>query len=554
MEKFEIIIKKVKSIIKRFIRWIIERLKKVFFLAKKHKKITFVIALILLIILLTFSVIKIKEKIENNVDISKSTHAIIVDGDTYFYKNAKESKFGLIDKLSIGEEVYIVDEIEDKEGNSWYKVKSISRDRVGYIKKNSVDFYEMSESSENVLMSDVSKFDIQYGHIKDKSDFEVFLLKQNINYVYIRAGGRGYGEAGNFYYDTEYKSFIEACEYLKIPYGFYYINNAKDDTEIKEEVEFMKDFIEKNSGEYYLLPLVIDLEDFEGEGRLDKLWSKRGDLTQKVVDEFSNNDIDTIVYCNAKLANKYLKNVNAKFWVAYYDQKNAIPTIWYDETNQGKNASSTFKSKIIAWQFTENGIGDDRYKVDMSIVKNVFFKNKVEEAKAKKKAQEEAKTDEEQNLANIIDDNETSENNIENNTIDNTVTNEINNQIEIEDEKQGYMVDIQIGDKVFKATLYDNETNKALIKEFPIIMNMKELNGNEKYYDFTKIFPTKIENVGNIKKGEIMLYGSNCLVLFYDSFATSYSYTKLGYINDITGLKEALGTGDVTVRFSISEN
>ena len=48
-----------------------------------------------------------------------------------------------------------------------------------------------------------------------------------------------------------------------------------------------------------------------------------------------------------------------------------------------------------------------------------------------------------------------------------------------------------------------------------------------------------------------MLYGSDCLVLFYENFSTSYNYTKLGYIENSEDLKEALGNRDINVIFSI---
>ena len=33
-----------------------------------------------------------------------------------------------------------------------------------------------------------------------------------------------------------------------------------------------------------------------------------------------------------------------------------------------------------------------------------------------------------------------------------------------------------------------------------------------------------------------MLYTDNCLVIFYKSFDTSYSYTKIGHINNLPDL------------------
>jgi len=49
--------------------------------------------------------------------------------------------------------------------------------------------------------------------------------------------------------------------------------------------------------------------------------------------------------------------------------------------------------------------------------------------------------------------------------------------------------------------------------------------------------------------GDLMLYGNNTLVLFYESFNSSYSYTKLGYVDNPTGLAAALGNGNVVVKF-----
>lgn len=108
---------------------------------------------------------------------------------------------------------------------------------------------------------------------------------------------------------------------------------------------------------------------------------------------------------------------------------------------------------------------------------------------------------------------------------------------------------ITIKNKKYEAVLYDNSTTKELIKKFPITITMSDLNGNEKYYNFSKSFSTSSENVANINKGDIMLFGDNCLVIFYKSFSTRYKYTKLGYIKNTEDLENSFGKGDIEITF-----
>lgn len=115
----------------------------------------------------------------------------------------------------------------------------------------------------------------------------------------------------------------------------------------------------------------------------------------------------------------------------------------------------------------------------------------------------------------------------------------------------GSKMNIKIGTNAFTATLYDNATATAFKSMLPMTINMVELNGNEKYFDLSSSLPASASNSGTIQTGDLMLYGSNTLVLFYKSFSTSYSYIQLGRIDNIAGLTTAVGSGNVTVSFEL---
>lgn len=110
-------------------------------------------------------------------------------------------------------------------------------------------------------------------------------------------------------------------------------------------------------------------------------------------------------------------------------------------------------------------------------------------------------------------------------------------------------IKITVNSQTFTATLLDNNSAKAFKEMLPLTITMTELNGNEKYYDLPNSLPTNSSNPGTIKNGDLMLYGSKTLVLFYKTFSTSYSYTKLGSIDDVIRLASALGSENVTVTF-----
>lgn len=127
----------------------------------------------------------------------------------------------------------------------------------------------------------------------------------------------------------------------------------------------------------------------------------------------------------------------------------------------------------------------------------------------------------------------------------NEVTNGASNALNTDSMK----LKITIGTNTFTATLYNNETVTAFKSRLPLTINMSELNGNEKFFDLPNNLPANASNPGTIQAGDLMLYGSNTLVLFYKTFSTSYNYTRLARINNPSELAAALGSGNITVKF-----
>lgn len=106
-----------------------------------------------------------------------------------------------------------------------------------------------------------------------------------------------------------------------------------------------------------------------------------------------------------------------------------------------------------------------------------------------------------------------------------------------------------VNGREFKASIDDSEAGRAFMELLPLRFEMEEMNGSEKRRYLSRKLPTAAEAVGSMESGDIMLFGASCLVLFYDSFETSYSYTRIGRIDDPDGLKAAAGRFDADVAF-----
>lgn len=122
-----------------------------------------------------------------------------------------------------------------------------------------------------------------------------------------------------------------------------------------------------------------------------------------------------------------------------------------------------------------------------------------------------------------------------------------------EDNPMNRNITITVGGTSFAATLADNETARAFAAMLPMTIQMNELNGNEKYHYLDSSLPTGSYRPGTIRTGDLMLYGSDCIVLFYETFSSSYSYTRLGQVDNPDGLAKAVGSGNVSVKFEMRQ-
>lgn len=107
-----------------------------------------------------------------------------------------------------------------------------------------------------------------------------------------------------------------------------------------------------------------------------------------------------------------------------------------------------------------------------------------------------------------------------------------------------------IGERRFAITLADTDAARAFAAQLPLTLEMAELNGNEKHADLPQALPTDASRPGTIHNGDLMLYGSNTVVVFYETFRSSYSYTRLGCVDDPSDLGRVLGRRSSRVIFS----
>ena len=110
---------------------------------------------------------------------------------------------------------------------------------------------------------------------------------------------------------------------------------------------------------------------------------------------------------------------------------------------------------------------------------------------------------------------------------------------------------ITIGQHRFAAELADTAAATELRDLLPLTLNMADHLRNEKHAELPRTLSRNDSHPGRIQAGDIMLWQGNTLVVFYESFDSAYSYTRLGKIREVENLKAAVGRGHIEMSFSI---
>ena len=125
-----------------------------------------------------------------------------------------------------------------------------------------------------------------------------------------------------------------------------------------------------------------------------------------------------------------------------------------------------------------------------------------------------------------------------------------NNKQEVNNEMK---MNVNVNGQDFIATLELNSAVDAFVQMMEagtVTLQLRDYSGFEKVGPLGQSLPAS-DRQTTTHVGDIVLYQGDQIVMFYGS--NSWSYTRLGHIDDLTGWKEALGHGDVTVTFSVED-
>ena len=125
------------------------------------------------------------------------------------------------------------------------------------------------------------------------------------------------------------------------------------------------------------------------------------------------------------------------------------------------------------------------------------------------------------------------------------------NQITKEDESANMKLSLKLNDIEVDVIWTDNDSVRALknLAKDGLTINMSKYGGFEQVGSIGSTLPSSDTRI-TTSPGDIVLYSSNQIVIFYDS--NTWSYTKLGHINlSKSELTDLLGDEDVVITLTL---
>lgn len=212
------------------------------------------------------------------------------------------------------------------------------------------------KNSKQCLVTDISEWQTNVNYTK---------LSKEVSGVIIRVGYRGYGNAGTLVKDKLFDTHIKGVIANKIPYGFYFFSQAKNEAEGREEAEFTYNIIKNYKP---TCPVYFDSEYSTEENRQGRA-----------------DNISKTARTNAALG--FCKKIKEYGLIpGIYASQDWFPdnlifnkiksySIWVAKYSSNKPTTSNYD----AWQYTSEYKFNAGYTGDMSYFYKYFTKESIQE-------------------------------------------------------------------------------------------------------------------------------------------------------------------------------
>ncbi|MBR4555329.1 MAG: fibronectin type III domain-containing protein [Ruminococcus sp.] len=202
---------------------------------------------------------------------------------------------------------------------------------------------------------------------------------EGISFCILRAGYRGYGEAGNIVLDERFTEYLKDAKDAGMEVGVYFYTQAINPTEAREEADFVYKYIKKYKLE---LPVYFDMETVENAvGRLDKRnlsVAKKTEIVEAFCDRVIYHGYTAGVYSNPQWLTYYLnaERLQSKYplWLANYTTCTKYEgnfNIWQYGAGPVNGVSSAFVDMNVRYESSGNPSPVKNLRLDSEISDSV---------------------------------------------------------------------------------------------------------------------------------------------------------------------------------------